>query len=96
MHTDSSFSYFKSCLHIDDERGGVEGGWLCGREEVVVVQGDGEGRVRATDPPHTKYSALQFCINSFHYVAPNIARQSACLLLLLLLGALMNMNEVII
>lgn len=79
MHTGSSFSYFKSCLHIDDERGGVEGGFLCGR---VVVQGDGEGRVRETEserPPHTKYSALQFCINSFHYVAPNIARQSACL-----------------
>lgn len=46
MHTGSSFSYFKSCLHIDDERGGVEGGFLCGR---VVVQGDGEGRVRETE-----------------------------------------------
>jgi len=36
MHTDSSFSYFKSCLHIDDEGGWEERGWLCGRVEVVL------------------------------------------------------------
>lgn len=38
MHTDSSFSYFKSCLHIDDERGG--------RVEVAAEGGAGKGRER--------------------------------------------------